>query len=487
MQGDGKWSVHGSPCDAIFGYWRKLCDAAEDHVFGFVDEVMDRPGLVDMQFDTIGIAKGAKPSLRTIITIGVWAKRQVNGPTRRWAFTSRQIVSMHDMQAMHPGVDIFEDERKAIEHCKKFVEVGDSISAPPRPSECLAPEYKIVNDEVWLIAKRRVEEVQLLGPEEWNKLPECMFSALRSIIAGHAEAVGRLQQQLADAPEGSKQRERIERKIESVRQDARKHVVLCTKTNAEVRGKRAKEVVESLLRGNLRRGYQVVNVDAAAPSLGVGLGPHRFLRCLRVGGPLAICDDAEIVAAVAPLVDYTSAEDNSDGGSECGSGDSQRVLDDNAHDVHSDASEDGSGDESCDSEGCDGGLPKGVADVAVVFPNGSKISHYKDGRFEAVCWPHKDSQPKCRLTRTSKTGDPNDPENAQGRPLGLLAAWLMECDALEISSRDQHCDPSSLLRLTPDVRNKAREVLMSLPGGAKLASFERPRKLGEPAEPRGWA
>ena len=165
---------------------------------------------------------------------------------------------------MHLGVDIFEDERKAKEHCKKFIEIGETVSAPPRPTEWLASKYKLVGDELWLIAERLVDDVNLLGPDEWNKVPECMFSALRSAMSGHAEGVGRLQQQqLADAVEGSTKSDHIKKKLASAAESARKHLVLNTTTSVEVRGKRAKEVVDSFLRGNLRRGYQVVSVDAA--------------------------------------------------------------------------------------------------------------------------------------------------------------------------------------------------------------------------------
>ena len=57
IQGDGKWSVHGSPCDGNHAYFRKLNDLAEDVAFGFADD----PWLRDQLINIVGGDKDGLP------------------------------------------------------------------------------------------------------------------------------------------------------------------------------------------------------------------------------------------------------------------------------------------------------------------------------------------------------------------------------------------------------------------------------------------
>ena len=126
---------------------------------------------------------------------------------------------------------------------------------------------------------------------------------------------------------------------------------------------------------------------------------------------------------------------------------------------------------------------RGVMLASVRFDNGGKISRYRDGRFEAVCGcDHHLPNGRCRLTRTS-VGNVDSP--AQGRPLGLLAAWIEE--ASQFSSREEHSSAFSLFLFSPERRRIGREQLMRLPGAAALAALERVQRPGEGSEPEEWA
>ena len=98
---------------------------------------------------------------------------------------------------------------------------------------------------------------------------------------------------------------------------------------------------------------------------------------------------------------------------------------------YADDAEDGLDDNDEEVGGADG---RGAMLASVTFENGGKNRRYRDGRFEAVC-RCDDHLPKgrCRLTRTSVG---NDDSPAQGRPLGLMAAWIEE--ASQFSSREEH-------------------------------------------------
>ena len=135
----------------------------------------------------------------------------------------------------------------------------------------------------------------------------------------------------------------------------------------------------------------------------------------------------------------------------------------------------------------DAAAASGHAALAVVQVGPHSISFYRDGRFEAVCRrEHHESIHRCRLTRTS-FGSDDTPE--QGRPLGLLMAWLIwheDVGVAEPSDRDEHLCIFNIFALRHDVRVRAREALATIDGGVLLLSKERRRRPGEPDEPEGF-
>ena len=121
----------------------------------------------------------------------------------------------------------------------------------------------------------------------------------------------------------------------------------------------------------------------------------------------------------------------------------------------------------------------------VTFHNGSSVSFYRDGRFEAVC-RHCLHLPRgrCRLTRTCY-GTGNDTCPAQGRPVGLLASWILSQE--DFADREDHCDAFAVYSQSHEQRCFAREQLKMLPDAADLCRHERKRRDGEPEEPEDWA
>ena len=98
----------------------------------------------------------------------------------------------------------------------------------------------------------------------------------------------------------------------------------------------------------------------------------------------------------------------------------------------------------------------------------------KDG-FEARCQIHKG----CVMTRTCKG---RARQAAAGRPLGLLAAWLLSSH--EAASKAEHVNKEwGRAKFTHEARCLAREALLKEAGGPALAAFERPRLPGEEEEP----
>jgi hypothetical protein len=91
---------------------------------------------------------------------------------------------------------------------------------------------------------------------------------------------------------------------------------------------------------------------------------------------------------------------------------------------------------------------------------------------------------RCRLTRKS-TAHCNPSRYAQGRPLGLLAAWLKA--APSYTSQAEHSNPFVACSFTFAERVSSRGELSAQPGYAALAMCERPSRDGEGEEPENCA
>lgn len=125
---------------------------------------------------------------------------------------------------------------------------------------------------------------------------------------------------------------------------------------------------------------------------------------------------------------------------------------------------------------------EGVA-IAVVFIGVHSISYYRSGNSEAVFRrTNHASIHRCRLTRASAG---SDDDLAQGRPVGLLAAWLLRRDVgvPEPADRGEHLSLFCVSALGHESRKHVRAVVAGLEGGLALLSHERPRRLGVTSEP----
>ena len=123
-----------------------------------------------------------------------------------------------------------------------------------------------------------------------------------------------------------------------------------------------------------------------------------------------------------------------------------------------------------------GSAPTAAAQVLVLPDDVGELHFYAtNNSVVAFCRKHSGD---CRRTRTlleyKKTGQ----REGQGRPLGMLCAWL-----------NYHTDDKSshmmlgTHRLTRELRQEARRRMLQLPGGPEFAQRERPCRPGESEEP----
>lgn len=130
--------------------------------------------------------------------------------------------------------------------------------------------------------------------------------------------------------------------------------------------------------------------------------------------------------------------------------------------------------------------PRGAGLYCTAFAGGS-ITFYPDkdaadkGRFQAVCGNIAEHGNRCRLTRTKHEPKNADRTPAQGRPLGLLAAWLELSHAPNVDTSADHLANACLINTA--ARQAARGRLMMQESGALLAACERARREGEDDEP----
>jgi len=112
-------------------------------------------------------------------------------------------------------------------------------------------------------------------------------------------------------------------------------------------------------------------------------------------------------------------------------------------------------------------------DATVASFGSGRILHYgANDNFMAEC--NMASHLRCTLTRTARPGR----RKGQGRPLGLLAAWLLDPDCHEESrSSAQWARPSF------DERVFSRTLLAQTENGPELLQHERAAALDEGEEP----
>ena len=126
---------------------------------------------------------------------------------------------------------------------------------------------------------------------------------------------------------------------------------------------------------------------------------------------------------------------------------------------------------------------------------GQLVFNKHSGSIDAHCTRHKVGATKCHMNRTLKEA-PQGSRLAQGRPIGLLVAWLWG------GCHPDCCDkkPHAQLRtgkgefsylVAEDKRRRARDRVEADPEfqrwRARAMWKERERRPGEPAEPPGLA
>ena len=109
--------------------------------------------------------------------------------------------------------------------------------------------------------------------------------------------------------------------------------------------------------------------------------------------------------------------------------------------------------------------------------DGGTLRYYKQGFFTATC--NNPRHKRCTLTRTAAAGK----KPAQGRPLGLMLAWLQWGEGLE--TRAQHWTRADWP--SHESRSAQREAFSRREGAEDFLAFERELAPGEQGEPLGLA
>ena len=223
---------------------------------------------------------------------------------------------------------------------------------------------------------------------------------------------------------------------------------------------------------------------------------HQFIPghqlCRRLGDAIHIWPVRGYRHVVVPAaaVEAFDGDDRDEGDSDAG--EPEPPEEGGGDGDHDSGGDDDSGDDDGDDDGGAAGGPggpKGKAIIVACVPGG-KISYYASGRFRAVCdlsagthrgYSASGGVCQCQLSRTSRGSD----NESQGRPLGLMAAWLSV--GASYPDKPSHGDVFVPLGLNHEKRQKIRDRLMASSSDfRKLADKERKQRAGEASEPTGW-
>ena len=125
---------------------------------------------------------------------------------------------------------------------------------------------------------------------------------------------------------------------------------------------------------------------------------------------------------------------------------------------------------------------RGNALQVLTVPGGTLSQYFNEKKQDLYVVAKCDSGhgPKaCRKQRTLLERKSSSGSLAQGRPLGVLLAWLKAGRIAGCNCTKDH----GKCRIAREDRQEAREELKLLDGAAELLADERPQRPGEPEEP----
>ena len=109
---------------------------------------------------------------------------------------------------------------------------------------------------------------------------------------------------------------------------------------------------------------------------------------------------------------------------------------------------------------------------------GGQIAYYNNGNFVATC--NVPDHDVCILTKVGRVAKSMCGISPKGRPLGLMAGWMLRgmlCD-----DKEEHWQPDNF-ELPLSERKGARRALETAPGAEDLWQFEREDPNAEEGEP----
>jgi len=129
-----------------------------------------------------------------------------------------------------------------------------------------------------------------------------------------------------------------------------------------------------------------------------------------------------------------------------------------------------------------GGAAPDVFPLALMLPNGGRITLHTSGNYERACPNQAAHGALCRLTRTREAaaGAAKKTNALQGRPLGLMAAWCHAAFDGSCRTHAEHMTHQPDREARRDGRQRLKHLGVS---GLTLLSTERRRAADEPEEP----
>ena len=179
----------------------------------------------------------------SVVSADLWAWRRLPLAVRRWAWTSRGLVSIEEMAVLH-GVsesEVFEDKTKTTALHQKLGFLQTLPVMQPNPACAEGARTFLPPRRIWAMSKVAYDTQDSVPSDGWIACPVFLAETLESILPKYSDTLARLKAKSDEFEVNDNRKAAAKARQELSHHTAQHfHQVVCDfVNNREIRGKRA--------------------------------------------------------------------------------------------------------------------------------------------------------------------------------------------------------------------------------------------------------